>query len=327
VKSSLPSGCLLLPSPYAIEETFSTAKGQKRGEVKRVVAWFCGGRFGHSANVGKVPEQCTAAIECVAVNAGDGFKVVDALEVEHLLWLHSAAERGLQQRQAIGPMSEGAAWIKDMLARLVELCEQLTADDSVFRLCWAQHREEIVKGLNWPREDELPHTITTAIHTFAAVFQLKARISELLPLWASQEKPPMSIDVQAFALRISRMAFHAGSLVHALESMVASYRTLATLGAAKNVKRTMGARALFFLSNIEQLRQQTGREPSTLDLMRHLDGKKDPQTREVIWYGTDKDGTPVIRWSALKKDCKTKKRFASMLSDIKKRARNENSQK
>jgi hypothetical protein len=224
----------------------------------------------------------------------------------------------LQQRQAIGPISEGAAWIKDMLARLVELCEQLTADDSVFRLCWAQHREEIVKGLNWPREDELPHTITTAIHAFRAVFQLKARISELLPSWGSQEKPPMSIDVQAFALRISRMAFHAGSLVHALESMAASYRTLATLGASKNVTKMMGARSRFILEELDSLTKRLGKKPSTLELMRHLDGKKDPQSRKKITTFEDEDGVHIIQWSDKKRDRRTQKRFATKVSELKK---------
>lgn len=335
----------LLPDPYDIEKTFNEAREQRIGEPKKMVAWWNGRSLrlartpddleslpprlqnetavsasGVSHAQVPVPQHARFGIRCVAINAGDGFKPLQSLELEFAL--RKAGEDGgtpsAQHQPWQGPMSDLRRWLTDERDQIASLCDELERTDPSFAKSKSEH-EAKNDPHGWPPDDEIPHTMKVAID---ARFALK-RLEELIARhsWRSTDAQNTGspYGFAPLVICIAKCAYRAGVKMQELRSITASFRTLSTLGAQKNTVRKSGARAAFIVENDAHLTKQNGKKPSTKELMSFLDSKTDPESGQVINSYKDIDDIQMIQWAD--DDKQTEKQFAVKVSALRKKGK------
>lgn len=338
----------LLTDLYDIEKTFKEARERRIGEPKIMVAWWNGSSLrlartleelealplrlqnettvtasGVSHVQVAVPQQARFGIRCVAINAGDGFKPLQALELEYALRraLNDDGNPPAKHQPWQGPMADLRRWVTDELDQIKDLCAELERIDPSFAKCKAEH-EARNNPLGWSADEEVPHTMEVAIEARHALVSLEKIYARQEWRSADRRSTGSPYGFAPLVIRIVKLSHHAGVKKQELRSITASFRTLSTLGAKKNAVRKIGARAEFIMENDTLLTGQNGKKPSTRELMRFLDGKTDPESGQVITSyedGDDSVGIWMIQWADDEKQ--TEKQFAVKLSELRRKGK------
>ena len=342
---TVPDEVKILPDPYDIEKVFEDARVAKIGEPKKMVAWWDGYSLRLASSVEEmealpkrvqietsvtasgvshaqvsVPVKPRFGLRCVAINAGDGFKPLQLLELEYTLRkaeVESDAPSQIAQPQPWqGPHADLYRWLAEERYNIANICEELTKIDPKFANSKAEH-DSRNDPHGWQPDEEIPHTMKVEIEARAALKRLEEWITRQSWLPSAAQSTGSPYGFAPLIISIAKSAHYAGLKVQELRSIAASFRTLSTLGAQKAVVRKSGARAEFILENDAQLTEQNGQKPSTKELMRHLDGKIDPESGQKIYSYEDEDGTRMIQWSDANRQ--TVNQFAVKIAALRKR--------
>lgn len=338
----LDSGPHQLPDPYDLKKQIKKWKANKF-ETDHGIAWMSDGRLKHRRQKPGVAASGIPSIhytKCILVNKGAGWNVAESKHVKAYLLSVLSPDHALDTPNA--PDQNLEEWLKfrrdEIESWILEACNE----SPDFAAAWAAKAEADRTGdRNAFRQGIFQHRF---MH--AAIFEATEALSDIDSLSLKYQKKRSSRDEEidgrtplqtlaAFCkprnvyctddfLEGVKAGYAAGITCLGLRAKIANERSM-KMAIQTGAGSKPRSRTLWLKGQLKELEMRLGRKAKKKEIIKHIEGKEDPETAKPICIGpryTDEeiideiDAEIVIHWG--KGEPMTFKDFGDKISGIRK---------